>query len=139
MRFYVAGRFQNYGFCRWVMSVLREQGHSITFDWTNTEAFDENGQLKHHRCTRAENVAYAYKDLHGVREADILVLCADALLAGAYIEMGYALAFEREIYVVAPERETIFFSLPQISCFESYKELFEHTASLCSPQLSLVE
>lgn len=139
MRFYVAGRFQNYLQCRYVMDRLKEQGHAITYDWTRTPAFDEHGHPRSERCTHAENVNYAWKDLAGVREADILVLLADASLAGAYIEMGYALAFERDVYVVSPSRQTIFFNLPLVTRFGKLEDLFFHTEHMRSPQLALIE
>ncbi len=43
MNVYVAGRFRKYQEVRAVIDRLKENGHTITHDWTRTEEFDKNG------------------------------------------------------------------------------------------------
>lgn len=62
-------------------------------------------------------------DLDGVHLANLLVLCADDSLAGAWIEMGAALAWGIPVLAIAPERWTIFLELPSVQTIQDYAAL----------------
>jgi nucleoside 2-deoxyribosyltransferase len=128
VKIYVAGRFQSYEKVRACIDMLRDQGYEITYDWTRTPEFGEDGHPKHgangQEQPRGLLQHYAQNDIQGVRSADALVLLADDSLAGAWVEMGIALERSIPIYVVKPERWTIFLECFQVTVFGTQEELF---------------
>lgn len=135
MRIYVAGRFQSYAKVRACIDALVERGHEITYDWTRSPEFGadghpvdpgtiKNGFSAPGYSTRQALARYAVRDIQGVREADALVLLADDSLAGAWVEMGIALERGTPIYVIKPERWTIFLECPEVTTLGSLGELY---------------
>lgn len=139
MKLYVAGKFSSYAKVRMVIDLLRNRGHTITHDWTRTKEFESGGVPKEvHRAPgerpdlpRAELAEHAKNDLWGCEACDALVLCADDSLAGAYIEMGIVLRnVQKKIYVIAPDRWTVFFELPNVILFDTYEEFFAYMETM---------
>lgn len=127
MKLYVAGRFQSYAKVRGVIDRLQSMGHTITYDWTRSPEFDSQGepvQADPHSLSPQKLLEYAVADLDGVLDADAVVVCADDSLAGAYIELGYGLAHGCQIYVIAHDRWTIFYELPEVRRFSTYDDFF---------------
>lgn len=135
MKLYVAGRFKSYKMIRAVAQHLRELGHQITWDWTITDEFDEHGECKHVKDTGfideqqipPERLQwYAEQDKRGAREADAVVLVWEPDLCGALIEVGVAIGAEKQVLVIAQQRWTVFWRLPQVHLFESLQSFFEY-------------
>lgn len=121
MRFYVAGKFREYRRCREMIDFLTSLGHSVTYDWTRTEEFNEEGDPKgpvgeRGDIPRWKLQLYAENDIEGVLDSDFIVVLADSQLCGAWIELGAALASPKFIkcYVLSAERWTIFLHHPKV-------------------------
>lgn len=127
MRIYTASAFGNYRRVREFNDYARDLGHSITFDWTLTEEFDENGDLKIDRENNWDAhldggvaLRYAEADMEGVTTADLLVFIADeGEPFGALIEVGAALAYGVMIWAIQPQRRSVFWALPRVMIFDS--------------------
>jgi hypothetical protein len=129
MRFYVAGRFMDYEKVRLIIDYLTQKGHSATYDWTRTDEFRVDGSLRQrdpHDLPKEKLQQYADLDLEGAASCEFFVLLADSDLAGAWVEMGVALASTKckNIYVIAPQRWTIFLEHPKVRVFKNYSEWF---------------
>lgn len=127
MKFYAAGKFQEYTKVRTMVDLLVFHGHEVTYDWTRTDEFGSDGHPKQtdpHNLDKRALQRYADADVQGVKDADFLVVCADGPLCGAWIEMGVAIATERchRIFVIAPERWTIFLELAKVTVVPTYNE-----------------
>lgn len=111
MDIYVAGKTDDWERVRRIQeTVTIELGHEITHDWTaKIEQDGEDVGLKAGDRDRRE---WADDDQIGVKQADLVIVCVDyAGLSGTLIELGMALAYEKDIIVVGePERNSIFFS-----------------------------
>jgi hypothetical protein len=86
MLIYVASKFENSKSVREAHAALREDGHTITHDWTSENATGKTGEeLEYYLedCAR--------KDLHGVIEANGMLLLNHQLMAGGFSEFGMAL------------------------------------------------
>ena len=80
MRIYVATGFMYKDLARAAMDCFRQDGHEITFDWTQHVEGDNE-------------VAAAAEDLAGVIAADVLVVMPTPNGAGLYVEIGIALGW----------------------------------------------
>lgn len=116
---------------------LKALGHTVTWDWTRTDEFNEAGELKHAKDTGyidEQEIApekllfYAEADLRGVLDADAVVLCWEPDMCGAYIEVGAALGARprKQIFVIEQNRWTIFYRLPEVVHFETIQKFFEY-------------
>ncbi len=88
MRIYVAAAYAERNRAAEVMSLMRENGHTITYDWTTNEQ---------------ESAEQASADFQGVVTADALVFLAEkpyVSTGGAMVEFGAALACKLPVYVI---------------------------------------
>jgi hypothetical protein len=104
-KLYVATSFSNIPEARDVMSILREVGHDITWDWTG-EALDPS-------WPKSQQDAYLQqcgaRDYQGVVDADALVLINHDKARDAMAEFGVALGLGRPVFVLYPERRSSVF------------------------------
>jgi nucleoside 2-deoxyribosyltransferase len=112
-KIYVATSFANIPEARDVMSLLREVGHDITWDWTS-EALDPS-------WPKAQQDAYLQKcgaaDYQGVVNADALVLINHDKARDAMTEFGVAIGLGRPVFVLYPERRSsVFFHRATALC-----------------------
>lgn len=127
MKFYAAGKFQEYEKVRETIDLLVFHGHEVTYDWTRTDEFGPDGHPKQtdpHNLNKKELRGYAENDIQGVLDAEFMVIRADGPLCGAWIEMGAAVVSPRckRIFVVEPQRWTIFLELDKVTVLPSYDE-----------------
>lgn len=130
MKFYVAGKFLDYVRVRKMVDFLVTYGHKPTYDWTRTDEFDASGEpinTDPHALTEEKLRWYADNDVRGVQEAEFMVILADGELCGAWIEMGVATVSPDliRIFIIAPQRYTIFFNLEKVRILSSFEEFFE--------------
>lgn len=107
MRVYVAGKWEERLRAREVMETIRAKGHVITHDWTH-EPKEETDEVL---------LECANLDVQGVESADALVFVAEKNLkfAGAYTELGIAIAHDLPVYVLGEfATSNIFMRLPSI-------------------------
>jgi hypothetical protein len=103
LSFYVATKWENKDEARVVMDKLILAGYSISYDWTTAQV---------------ERWQQAMKDLKGVAEADIYLglFQKDFPYTGALVEMGYALALGKPVYILDGSKcaESLFFHHPNV-------------------------
>jgi len=121
---YVAGKTDDWQKVRKIQALLIDRGMHITFDWTAIiEEIGPRGGLKGEvaddfRAQCAEN------DREGVRNADLFVMLCGKGLCGTLIEFGMASILEMPIIVVGePERDSVFFELPEVERCPSIEDL----------------
>jgi nucleoside 2-deoxyribosyltransferase len=109
MDIYVAGKTDDWERVRRVQESLVEVGHMITYDWTVNVEDDVDMGLEADERTRRE---WADDDQLGVKRADTVIFMVESEgLSGTLIELGMALAYEKNVIVVGiPERNSVFFS-----------------------------
>lgn len=109
MDIYVAGKTDDWERVRRVQNVLVGLGHMITYDWTVNVEDDVDMGLEADDRTRRE---WADDDQLGVKQADLVIFMVESEgLSGTLIELGMALAYEKDIIVVGvPERNSVFFA-----------------------------
>ncbi len=129
MKAYIATKFQNRLGFEIARALLELSGHEITHDWTqeSDEGLEEPVRtLYRQHC--------AINDMMGVQEADVVILLpTEAKMAGAFVELGIALALNKRVLIVDGFREevqpNIFYFLPQ--CYvEHYPTIAEAVAAL---------
>lgn len=86
MKCYIATKFDNQNEFHAMRGLLEDAGHQITTDWTKhtVPVGDETQDQFLNRC--------AHEDFDGVFEADALIFIVTPDMAGAYTELGIALA-----------------------------------------------
>lgn len=137
MKLYVAGKFSSFRKVRRIIDQLKSLDHQITYDWTRTDEFDEQGEPKHvkdtgypkeHEVSDAVLQVYAENELRGVQDCDAVVLYWEPDMCGAYIEVGAALGARprKQIFVIEQNRWTIFYRLPEVIHFETIQKFFEY-------------
>lgn len=113
MRVYVASKFENTKAVREAQAALKDDGHIISHDWTF-----ENAEALAGSALEAYLQGCAERDMEGVINADALLLINYTGCAGAYVELGMALASGRFVVVIDghhPEKpRNIFFHLAHV-------------------------
>jgi hypothetical protein len=113
VKIYCASKFENTKAVREAYLALRDDGHTITHDWTN-----ENAEMLAGHALEAYLQGCAEKDVAGVLEADAFLLLNHQLMAGGFSEFGMAIAADKFIVVIDgkhPEKpRNIFFHLPHV-------------------------
>jgi nucleoside 2-deoxyribosyltransferase len=80
------------------MNTLVADGHSITFDWTESISQSMNGKM----FSNGDFEDLVYKDIEGVRSADCVVCYpVTGLSPGAMFEVGVAVSFGIPVFVLA--------------------------------------
>lgn len=87
MKVYVAAKFEEKVRVRAVCDLLRENGHTVTHDWT-------------HETEGGSEAEQARADLDGVLAADVVIVLAHHAGRGLWIEMGAALATGKKVIYV---------------------------------------
>ena len=113
MRFYVAGKFDDRLCVRGLMDKLEELGHEITFDWT-TE----------HYQNKEETHEDAMECFDGVGSADAFIglFVNDLPYKGALVEMGAALGWYADVYIIGHAIDSCIFSKLATQQFENEEE-----------------
>jgi hypothetical protein len=91
MRLYVISKYENYPVVREAYERLRQEGHTITTDWTTEGAPSTLDMTMTHR----EISSLAEADLTGVLTAEAVVVFNYPLMAGGFVELGAAIARRR--------------------------------------------
>lgn len=125
MKIYTAASFSEQKRIRVYKEELIQLGHSVTSTWLE-EAIQPSGMTKEQFARKM-----AAKDLREIASADCFILDLEAptKTSGKMVELGFALATHKLIYVVAPEGTLtpghIFIFLAD-AIFKSWEEVFTH-------------
>ena len=125
MKIYVGATWEERQTAKWTMGELEKRGHVITHDWTNHEAPNTGDPIGDEIMWEK----YAEEDLNGVNEADILVVINPngVVSTGKMIELGYAIAKGKKIYVCG--KHISFPFRTQIEPIRTPDQLFERIAA----------
>ncbi len=97
-----------------IMSLLKENGHTITFDWTiNIENSSEQDKEK------------AIIEREAIRNCDALVYLWDENQESARYEAGMAMGLGKKV-IVSGNHKSFFFQLPEIVSVETDDRIIEN-------------
>lgn len=121
---YVAAKFEEYERARAMMDYASSLGFEVGYDWTRTDAFDEDGHPSASDADLSEEVRrrHATSDLEGVRRSDLVIVLGHPSLCGALVEVGIALADDTPVWTVGEMRDSVFWALPNVTHFESEED-----------------
>jgi hypothetical protein len=114
MRVYVAGKFEERSSIRTLMDALKEQGCSITVDWTVHEYTDIEYPVE-----------YAIEDVNGVAKCDTYIglFLNENSYKGALVELGVALGLKKRIMIIGHAIDScIFANHPRVEHYDSVSE-----------------
>jgi hypothetical protein len=105
MKFFISGQINDLENVKGVMRQVVESGNEITHDWTDSDVLLGGANSKLDNIT--ESASRANKDIQGVIESDVYVLCSDneKIGKGMYVELGAAIALHEtrgypKVYVI---------------------------------------
>lgn len=134
MKIFVSGQITDLNNVRLVQNRLREQGHTITHDWTRSETGDKmlNGDAAK-LADIEETSRRARLDIQGVLDADAYVICTDNSKSGKgmYVELGAALALNvmnmtPKVYLLGDlNHMSVFYFHPSVVRLNYLEELIE--------------
>jgi nucleoside 2-deoxyribosyltransferase len=132
LNIYVAGRTNNVAGVRLVQTMVRENGHTVTHDWTQiVEELGGGVGDAHVQASRDEKREYARADREGVSQADLVIAVCSPQLCGTLIEIGMALIKRKPVWLLGePERETVFFELEEVVRLENERDLYTRLCDL---------
>jgi nucleoside 2-deoxyribosyltransferase len=120
MRVYVAGKTGDFERVRLVQGACVDNGHTITYDWTS--AVPDGvwvSESEEAVVAPAQKAIFGENDMRGVRTADLLIALPHDRLVGTYIEIGMALAWNLDVWLLGDwPRDSVFFYLDNVSRME---------------------
>lgn len=114
MRVYLATKFENLKEFNEAKQMLEDLGHELTHDWSKEDASGKTGPE-----LEAYLTGCALADLQGVRDAEALLIINHEKGKGMFVEMGAALAWQKPVFFVYPDRAyNIFTKVPGVEEFD---------------------
>ena len=111
MRFYIGSGFKNCELVNYYSKILEKNGWKHTYNWAKNISNNE---------TIEDLIKYSKLEQQGIIEADIVIILLPAG-RGTHIELGMALALNKEIFLCSATKEEFsientvnFYQLPQI-------------------------
>lgn len=125
MKVYVAGSTKEVDRVKKVQEVVRNKGWDITFDWTGAE-----GEIKTKRPW-VKGAQIARNEIQACQDADLTILLCPVVSTGlgCWIELGATLASGHEVWIVEPQKDSVFWEHPDVREFIEESELFEAIAT----------
>lgn len=124
--FYIASSLNNREQVRFVSNELVKRGYIHTYDWTTNKQVNTLEKLRE----------IGKKEKEGVKSSDFVVVLLPGG-KGTHIELGMAIAFEKNVFLYSPDRSiddptntSTFYHLPElVKCFGSLDDLLKVIAS----------
>ena len=112
---YVAGSTRDTERVNAVQDIAKAFGWTVTFDWTGAE-----GEIRTDGSWDSapdQGARIARREVEACRDADLIILLFPPSGGGlgCWIEMGAGLATGAEIWVVGPQRDSVFWQHPAVS------------------------
>lgn len=135
---FVSGQIGDVTSVRRVQAAFRAAGHTITHDWTRNETGDQLLGGRQAKFDQPEESARrAVKDMQGVIDCDVYVICTDnqAPGKGMYVELGAALALHAtkdtpQIYLVGEmAHASIFYFHPAVVRCQTVDDVIRRVSS----------
>ncbi len=137
MKIFVSGQINDTDNVRNVQEALKGAGHTITHDWTRTEAGDKMLANPEDKLRDPlETARRAQLDIQGVIDCEAYVICTDNGEAGKgmYVELGAALALSEttgtpQIFLVgALKHMSVFYFHPKVVRLPTIQDVIERLA-----------
>jgi hypothetical protein len=113
MNIYTASKFENAAFVRSFNNLVRDLGHTVTWDWTATREFLGDGTVA--KITPEQRIEYGMLDYAGVMACDLLIMIDYEIpLRGGAWEAGMAVGAGKQVWIVNYQNRVIFDVLPQV-------------------------
>jgi hypothetical protein len=124
MKVYVGATFSRYPEARAVMDALTAAGHTVTLDWTRTDAFGPDGHPLPgtdggYKLDPLDGARHAASDIAAIADADLLLMLAQEASCGWPVEVGIGIALDKPVWLVAPFRYTVFWDLLTVTVYDS--------------------
>lgn len=117
MKVYVAGRSSIRNGVEDTIKKLKASGFKITFDWTKHPHFIYREQPELAK-------KYSELELQAIDSSDVFILVSDREGSGMYVEMGYALAKGKPVYIIGEwNQKPIFMFHPQVIKRQTIREV----------------
>lgn len=117
MRIYLAGKFEEHAVIKVYADELRDLGHVISYPWFEL----------HTKPGIPDLTQEAIEDTEGVKSADAIIFIfeKDLPYSGAMTELGMALAWDKEVFIVGHGGDrNIFTKHPNVHHIETWKECY---------------
>jgi hypothetical protein len=116
VKIYLASSFKCKEDYRRLKGILEANGHTITHDWSKDDPSPYEGEdLQDYLMTCAG------LSILGIRAAQVVVLLARPSMAGAFVEVGFALGTNVPVIVLDAYKEgnqsNIFYAIPECEVF----------------------
>lgn len=130
-KFYVGATFTRFREVRAIIDTLEAAGHECAEDWTRSQDFDSDGELKSSAGDGYQQADHwpeaANKERDAIREVaedgGFCIFLGEQPSLGWPVEFGMALAFGvPEIIVVAPFKTTVFVALPEVNVVDTKED-----------------
>lgn len=107
-RVYLASRYANQAMLREVRGAIEQCGHVVCSSWLDVPVTADEDARRDTNPDPQERCEWALIDVDDLRHADTFVLIdPSGKRGGCYVELGYALAFDLDCFVVG-ERTNVF-------------------------------
>jgi nucleoside 2-deoxyribosyltransferase len=106
---------------------LTALGHTVVSTWVN--GHHETRPNIDAEATDAERRQWAEEDLRDIDLCDLMIVSTDSghQRGGKWVEMGYALALRKQVWIVGP-RENVFTCLAEAEQFDTWPECLAFAA-----------
>jgi nucleoside 2-deoxyribosyltransferase len=119
---YVAASSKQMDRASQAMAQLRAAGHEVVHDWP--AIIEARGVANPLDATQDERWDWAIDDLQGVKRADVLwLLVPNEEGAGAFVELGYALALGKPVIASGVYLRSIFTAMA--ACYDRDDQAFQ--------------
>lgn len=95
MKFYIGSGMKNCELVNYYANLLKENGWQQTYDWVKNVSDD---------ISREDMIKYASLESQGIVDSDVVVILLPAG-RGAHIELGMAMALNKEIFLCSVTNE----------------------------------
>ena len=95
MKFYIGSGMKNCELVNYYAKILKENGWEQTYDWVKNVSDD---------ISREDMIKYASLESQGIVDSDVVVILLPAG-RGAHIELGMAMALNKEIFLCSVTNE----------------------------------
>lgn len=117
MKVFVSGKIGDENTPSRFMRRLEDLGYSVTFDWTRVP------HLRPYETNSEQSRTAALLEIQGVAAADVLVLLSHERGVGMFVELGAALALDKQVIAVSPTPvRTMFLLHPNVNIVSSMED-----------------
>ncbi len=133
-KFYVASSFRNLESVSYITKLLKKEGYTLTYDWT------QHAKKKELRSLSFDDLRdIGIREKNGILESDFIVVLLPGG-KGTHTELGIALGQEKKVFLYSSNGEinnvettSTFYHIPEVEkCFGTLDELLNKIISLTS-------